>query len=203
MTDGSRPDLLRASPGPRRRRSGQWIGVAVVAVGIAGAAVVVPPLITPDRDRAAPEPSKSPSARTTRPIVSQAAPSLSASFAPISIQAEDPKNQITGGASAVACRTCRGGQRVRYMCAECSLVVHATLPVAGTRTITVYYEADGDRSLKVRINAAAPRTFLVNGPQWTVPQSLRFTAELPAGPVQLTLYNDQSPAPDLDEIAIG
>nr|BFE60839.1 hypothetical protein GCM10020063_053650 [Dactylosporangium thailandense] len=206
MTDGGLPT----------RRPRQWIGVTAVAVGIAGAAVAVPPLIAPDHDRAEPRPSRTPQtvASAFQPGLSpSASPSpglglgLSASpppgFAPISIQAEDPANTLTGGASATACGTCRGGKRVRYMCAECTLVVRVTLPSAGTRTVTVYYEADGNRTLKVRIGTAAPRVFPVTGPDWTVPQSFRFTANLPAGEVRLTLFNDESPAPDLDEIVIA
>ncbi|WP_433087681.1 hypothetical protein ACQP1P_17225 [Dactylosporangium sp. CA-052675] len=212
MTDGGLPT----------RRPRQWIGVTAVAVGIAGAAVAVPPLIAPGHDRAEPRQSRTPQtvASGFQPGLSPgASPSLGAGpspgaspgpgasptpgFAPISIQAEDPANTLTGGASATACGTCRGGRRVRYMCAECTLVVRVTLPSAGTRTVTVYYEADGNRALKVRIGTAAPRVFPVTGPDWSVPQSLRFTANLPAGEVRLTLFNDESPAPDLDEIVIA
>jgi hypothetical protein len=195
-------------------RSRQWIGVTAVAVGIAAAAIVVPPLILPDRKEAGPAPSAGPSgpaSRVPQPVASGFQPGLSPSpgpsaarsFAPISVQAEDPANTLTGGASAVGCGTCRGGKRVRYMCADCTLVVRVTLPSAGSRTVTVYYEADGNRAVKVRVNGAAPRSFGVTGPDWTVPQSFRFTADLPAGPVQLTLFNDESPAPDLDEIVIA
>ncbi|WP_433219934.1 hypothetical protein ACQP00_16590 [Dactylosporangium sp. CS-047395] len=176
----------------------QWIGVTVVAVGIAGAAIIVPPLILPDHEPVAP--SLSPS---FNPPASAFQPGASPSFAPVAIQAEDPDNKLTGGASAVSCSTCRGGKRVRYMCADCTLVVRFTLPSAGARTVTVYYESDGDRSLKVRVNGGAARTFPASGPDWTVPQSFRFTAELPAGTVELTLYNDSAPAPDLDEIVVG
>jgi hypothetical protein len=188
-------------------RSRQWIGVTAVAVGIAAAAIVVPPLILPDRKEAGPAPSAGPTTRPPQPVASGFQPGLSPSaprsFTPISVQAEDPANTLTGGASAVGCGTCRGGKRVRYMCADCTLVVRVTLPSAGSRTVTVYYEADGNRAVKVRVNGAAPRSFGVTGPDWTVPQSFRFTADLPAGPVQLTLFNDESPAPDLDEIVIA
>ncbi|MFI5914063.1 hypothetical protein [Dactylosporangium sp. NPDC051541] len=197
----------------------QWIGVTAVAVGIAAAAIVVPPLLLPDHDNAdkspnAAEPSQSlslspsaqPAASARQPGPSPSATATTSApsgFTPISIQAEDPANKITGGASTVACATCRGGKRVRYMCAACTLVVKATLPSAGTRTVTVYYEADGNRSIKVRVGGGTPRAFLVTGPDWAVPQSFRFTTELPAGDVQLTLFNDDSPAPDLDEIVIA
>ncbi|WP_433061471.1 hypothetical protein [Dactylosporangium sp. CS-033363] len=178
----------------------QWIGVTVVAVGIAGAAIIVPPLILPDHDSASVTPSLKPSSSApAQPPASAFQPGEK----PIAIQAEDPGNKLTGGASPVSCSTCRGGKRVRYMCADCTLVVRFTLPSAGARTVTVYYESDGDRSLKVRVNGGAPRTFPASGPDWTVPQSFRFTAELPAGSVELTLYNDSAPAPDLDEIVVG
>jgi hypothetical protein len=196
---GRRQQGARVTDGRRR----QWVGATAVAVGIAGAAVIVPPLITPDHDK--PDAAPSPPLRSAQPIASAFQPAVSASpsFAAISVQAEDPANTITGGASAVACATCRGGRRVRYLCAECTLVVRAALPVAGSRTVTVYYEAEGNRSLKVRINGGAPRTFPVTGPDWSTPRPLRFTADLPAGEVRLTLYNDESPAPDLDEIVIA
>ncbi|MEU7874469.1 hypothetical protein [Dactylosporangium sp. NPDC049140] len=196
MTDGGGP----------AQRSRQWIGVTAVAVGIAAAAIAVPPLIAPTHDER-PGASRS---RASQPLASAFQPGLSpgaalpaSSFAPISVQAEDPANTLTGGASVTACGTCRGGKRVRYLCAGCTLVVRVTLPSAGPRTVTVYYEADGARALKVRVNAAAPRTFPASGPDWTVPQSFRFTADLPAGEVRLTLYNDESPAPDLDEVAVA
>jgi hypothetical protein len=172
---------------------------------MAAATVVVPPLIAPDRknhgDAGPPSTGPaSPSATTGQPAVMASAPGV---FSPIAIQAEDPANTLTGGASAVACSTCRGGKRVRYLCAECSVEVKAVLPVAGARTVTVYYEADGPRKLKVKINGASPRTYPVDGPEWTAPQSFKFTADLPAGELRLTLYNDDSPAPDLDEIVIA
>ncbi|MFB9451646.1 hypothetical protein Dvina_20845 [Dactylosporangium vinaceum] len=207
----------------------QWIGVTAVAAGIAAAAIVVPPLLLPDRDESDDSPASvtGKSARPDQPpgsalqpgagsgapgsggaspgpaSTAPASPSAPGAFTPIAVQAEDPANRITGGASAVACASCRGGRRVRYMCADCTLTVKVTLPSAGTRTVTVYYEADGNRSIKVRIGGGTARTFPVTGPDWTVPQSLRFTADLPAGEVQLTLFNDDAPAPDLDEIVIA
>ncbi|MEV6923197.1 hypothetical protein AB0M46_01595 [Dactylosporangium sp. NPDC051485] len=177
----------------------QWIGLTALAIGIAAATVAVPPLIAP-KHKAEPGPSGSPSPPVPPPARGSAG---APSFAPIHIQAEDPGNELTGGASPIACGTCRGGKRVRYLCAECRLVVRATLPVAGPREITVFYETDGHRRLKVSVNGGPARIFDVDGPGWTVPQSFRFTAELPAGELRLTLYNDESPAPDLDEVMIA
>jgi len=210
VTDGSLPDILRA---PRARRSGQWVGLSLVAVAMAAATVLVPPLITPP-DSAAPAPSSSaavtPSSTAVAPSSALVAPQASASsalsaarFTPVTIQAEDPGNLLTGGASVVTCATCHGGGRVRYLCNTCTLVVRTALPVAGSRTITVGYEVDGPRFIKVSINGAPASSWPVTGPEWTVPQTFRFTAQLPAGDLRLTFFNDESPAPDIDDVIIA
>jgi len=192
-----------------KQRLGQWLGLGALAIGIAVATVVVPPLITPRHDAAAPAstPSSSPPSSTptkaAKPTTTTAAPRTTAPFIPITIQAEDPATTLTGGAAAADCATCRGGARVRYVCTACTVIVRATLPVAGARTVTVVYEADGRRSLKVSVNGAAPRTWPVTGTDWETPRTLRFTADLPAGPVRLSLFNDETAAPDIDEVVIS
>ncbi|MEV0130087.1 hypothetical protein AB0H83_16700 [Dactylosporangium sp. NPDC050688] len=191
-------------------RRGQWLGVAVVAAGMAAATVLVPPLIAPERDPAPADPAARP---TATPAATPAAPatrqasiavgSAPAPFTPVVIEAEDPGNELTGGAAVTACGTCHGGHRVRYLCFTCTLVVRTVLPVAGSRTVTVGYEVDGPRSVKVSVNGAPARTFQVTGPDWTVPRSFQFTADLPAGPLRLTFFNDATPAPDIDVVTIS
>jgi hypothetical protein len=187
---------------PSHRRS-QWLGFGVVTAGIAVATVAVPPLITPHH-----HPPKAGS--SAAPVVSSASPaqprggvSSPARFVPITVEAEDPHNALSGGAAATDCATCRGGRRVRYICVACRVVVRTAVPVPGRRTVTVYYETDGPRSLKVSLNDAPAHSWPVTGPGWTTPHSFRFTADLPAGPLRLTLYNDESPAPDVDEVVIS
>ncbi|MEU0558496.1 hypothetical protein [Dactylosporangium sp. NPDC006015] len=177
----------------------QWLGVTVVAAGMAAATVLVPPLIAPDRDTDGGKPVVSAPPVRGSAAVPGSAP---ASFAPIVVEAEDPGNRLTGGAAVTACGTCHGGARVRYLCFTCVLEVRAVLPTAGSRTVTVGYEVDGPRAVKVRVNGAAPRTFQVTGPAWTVPRSFQFTADLPAGELRLTLFNDDTPAPDIDVVTI-
>jgi len=189
------PDTVR----PSGRRS-QWLGLASVTVGIAVAAIVVPPLITPRHH--VPPPAASSAAPTTSLAQPAAGASSPAQFAPITIEAEDPHNTLSGGAAATECATCHGGGRVRYICAACRVVLRATMPVSGRRTVTVFYEADGPRSLKVRVDDARAASWPVTGPGWTTPRSFHFTADLPAGPLRLTLYNDESPAPDVDAVVI-
>jgi hypothetical protein len=168
---------------------------------MAAATVAVPPLIAPHRKSPEAAPTPTPSGAASGPLFASAV--VPAGFAPISIQAEDPLNRLTGGASVVSCATCRGGHRVRYLCPTCAVEVRFTLPVAGSRKVTVWYEVDGPRSIKVSVNGGPSRSWPVDGPDWSVPRSFDFTADLPAGQVSLRLYNDDSPAPDLDEIAIA
>jgi hypothetical protein len=216
VANGNVPDTFRSSSGHQRpsRRRGQWLGLTALATGMAVATVAVPPLVTPHRGTA-PVASASPSVSIARPPASGAgSPSVGASspssgahsparFTPITVEAEDPHSTLSGGAAVTTCATCRGGHRVRYLCFTCRLVVHATVPVSGRRTVTVVYEADGDRVIKVRINDAPARTLPVTGPDWTTPRSVQFTADLPAGPLRLSLYNDETPAPDLDQVVIS
>ncbi|NLU79484.1 hypothetical protein HCA58_14050 [Micromonospora sp. HNM0581] len=140
--------------------------------------------------------------RSSTPGVSQPTePSQTpTTFSPVSVQAEDPGNSITGGAAVTSCGTCDGGARVRYLG---RVVVYLDVPTAGTRTVTVTYESDGARELKVAINNAAPSSFQVSGTSWQLPRTLQFTAAIPAGRVAVTLYNDTSPAPDVDKVTIS
>jgi hypothetical protein len=209
VANGNVPDTFRSSSSHLRpnRRRGQWLGLTVLATGMAVATVAVPPLVTPHRGTGSAA-SASPSVSVARPsVVGAGSPSAGAGsparFAPITVEAEDPHSTLSGGAAVTACATCRGGHRVRYLCLACRLVVHATVPVSGRRTVTIVYEADGDRAIKVRINDAPARTLAVTGPDWTTPRSVQFTADLPAGPLRLSFYNDESPAPDLDQVVIS
>jgi hypothetical protein len=136
---------------------------------------------------------------TAAPLSSPSAPT----FQPIEIEAEAPGNVITGGAKAIACVPCSGGYRVGYIDTVSTLVVRATLPSAGTRTVSVIYESDGPRLLKVSANGAQVDQRWVTGTGWEVPQTFQFVAELPAGDVPLTFYDDVSPAPDVDAVIVS
>ena len=206
MANGIVPDALPEHR-PRPRHRSPWLGLTVVTAGIAIAAVVVPPLIAP-RHHADP-----PAALASSPaVVSAPAPSSGsaspaspspARFTPITAEAEDPHTILSGGAAPTDCATCHGGGRVRYVCATCRVTVRTTLPVSGRRTVTVVYEVDGPRRLKVSVNDSPADAYRVTGPGWDTPQSFRFTADLPAGPLRIALFNDESPAPDVDAVVIS
>jgi hypothetical protein len=123
----------------------------------------------------------------------------------VTIQAEDPGNLILSPAAIIACETCHGGSRVRYIGGPSGgqVVIRATLAAAGSTRVTVVYESDGLRTFKISINGGPPLVRNVSGPDWTTPRTFGFDATLPAGTALLTFYNDEAPAPDLDKIVLG
>ncbi|NLU77199.1 hypothetical protein HCA58_02080 [Micromonospora sp. HNM0581] len=158
------------------------------------------PPSTPDqsgtRVAPAPTPPVAPSPAAASPDSSPPAPS----FSPVSVEAEDPGNLLSDGAAVVACGTCDGGARVRYVG---RVTAYLTTATAGRRTITVRYEVDGERGLQISINGAAPTSHRVSGTGWGTPQTLRYTATVPAGRISMAFYNDAGPAPDIDKITIS
>ncbi|MFY1672088.1 hypothetical protein ACN27G_19305 [Plantactinospora sp. WMMB334] len=118
----------------------------------------------------------------------------------VSVQAENSTNAITGGAAVAACSACDGGARVRYLG---HVTVYLTVPTAGTRTVTVTYEVDGQREIKVTVNNAAPRVFTVTGTSWDIPKTFRFTAAISAGRNAISFYNDAGGSPDIDKVTIS
>jgi hypothetical protein len=207
VADGIAPDTLPGHHLPVRR-SRSWVGLAVVTAGIAAAAVVVPPLIAPDHHQravapVAPVPSSSAASPSPSPSATVTPSATPVSFTPIAAEAEGAGSILTGGAAKTDCAACHGGGRVRYICDSCRVTVRATVPVSGRRTLTVVYEADGPRFLKVSVNGGIPRTYPVTGPGWTTPRTFHFTADLPAGPLRVSLFNDESPAPDIDAVLIS
>jgi len=124
-------------------------------------------------------------------------------FVPLRIEAEAPTNVVAGGAALVPCGPCSGGVRVGYIGATAAVVVIADLSAAGRRTIRVTYETDGPRQLKIKANGVPIDARWLDGDGWESPRSFTFTTTLPAGVVQLTFYNDQSPSPDIDQVTIS
>ena len=120
VIDGNAPATAHVRH--RRRYRGGWprsrLRLAIFVAGFAAVTVAVPWMVAqlarqmPSTALASDPSMVAPSSETARP-----------SFTPISVQAEDPGNTLSGGAAIVACATCEGGYRVRYLCASCRLVV--------------------------------------------------------------------------------
>jgi hypothetical protein len=144
----------------------------------------------------APEPSRAaePAPRTTPPA---------ATFVPLRIEAEAPATLLTGTASRVSCGACSGGARVRFIDFTSSVVFVANLPTAGLRTVRVTYETGELRQIKIKVNGTLVVTRWLEGNNWEAPRSFTFTTTLPAGPLRLTIYNDQNPSPDADQVVIS
>jgi hypothetical protein len=130
-------------------------------------------------------------------------PSSEPAFKPIVVEAEAPSNILQGGAEVVACAPCQGGYRVRYLGVSERLVVPINIPVGGKRRVSIVYECDGSRKIKVSINGALVDTRSVIGVSWETPLNFSFTTHISAGPVVITLFNDESNAPDIDAIVIS
>ncbi|MDQ7905725.1 hypothetical protein RB614_14495 [Phytohabitans sp. ZYX-F-186] len=171
---------------------------------------------------AAPRPSLSPTAppaepgRLTAPTVPTGDPDTAAApsprgtpagptatvkrFTAVSVQAEDPGNLLADGAGVTSCATCEGGGRVRYLG---KLTVYLDLPSAGSRTVTVTYESDGDRQIQVSTTDGRSWSFDTPGAGWETPRTFTFNAYLPAGRVALLFHNDNHPAADIDKVTIS
>ncbi|WP_432837411.1 hypothetical protein [Dactylosporangium sp. CA-092794] len=212
----------------RRLRPRHWVGIGILAVAVGIAAFILPPLIGSSgggspapRGAAGPGPGSVTSTSATLGVTgtepaltagspgpssapSSAPPAVTAApFEPISLQAEDPTSSLAGSASVADCDTCDGGARVRYIDLQASVTLHFVVPSAGRREITVLYELDGDRKLKVSINGGPPVKQVLTGHSWDKPSAFSFVAVVPQGVVTMRLYNDEGPAPDIDKVTIS
>ncbi|MFC0527171.1 hypothetical protein [Phytohabitans kaempferiae] len=148
---------------------------------------------SPPRNPGRPAPSPKPS---DPPQTGPAVP-----FRPINVEAEASGNLTGDGAQIADCAACHGGARVRYLG---RLTVYVDVPVAGRRTVTVYYTTGQPRELSVAINDDAVGTFDVNGADWESPKSIEFDATIPAGRVAMRFYGaNHANAPDIDKVTIS
>jgi hypothetical protein len=208
--------------------SNERVWFAVLLAGVVVTAVVVPPLVAPQLGQTTPDsaagtsepptttlasPSPTSPAATASPTGKPTTPASTGAtgavdrppgeFRPIVIEAEAPGNIFPGGASVIECVPCHGGYRVRYIFGPDRLTLKADVPTGGTRTVTVVYESDGPRVIKIDVNGVFVLEKAVTGTGWEVPQTMTFTTGIPAGVVSISTYNDESPAPDIDAITIS
>jgi hypothetical protein len=144
--------------------------------------------------------SPAPDPTTATGPVPSGTPSAAQPFTPISVEAEAAGNQLNG-AKIASCVTCDGGARVQYVDDVNQLEVYVTLPEAGTRTVAVRYESDGDRTMAVRINDGPTTVHPVTGSGgWETPATVTFEAYLPAGRVAIRFAGH---SPDIDRVILS
>jgi len=162
-----------------------------------------PEAATVSKSALPPSPVPSPSAprRTASPTASSARPTPS--FRAIRIAATAAGNQLFG-VEPIACPTCVSGSRVQYVGQGHGIVVPLhDIPVAGRRTLIIYYESDGARPLQVVVaDHPAVTLHLPGKDSWITPAQARLSIQIPAGDSKIRLFHADKPAPDLDEIVI-
>jgi hypothetical protein len=78
------------------------------------------------------------------------------------------------------------------------------LVASSMRTVSVTYETDAPRPLRIKINDVDVGMRWLDGGGWDVQVSVAFSAALPAGVVRFTFCNDDaSPAPDIDRVVVS
>lgn len=221
----------RAAVSPVPAVSRRVLGWAALGLAVAATIAVVPPLVMPapqpDRGSAAGGPPGSPIAPPSAvtaptsptpsrtPLVS-AAPSRSnaavprdrttglAKFRPITVHAADPAN-LRVGARVIECSTCVDGSRVGYIGGPNTLAVRITgVPEAGERTLTVVYETEQPRTLKLAVDAGPVRELTLAGARsWLIPVRTSVRLRLPKGACWIRFFNDTGSAPDINTVTVS
>ncbi|WP_212843110.1 hypothetical protein [Catellatospora sp. IY07-71] len=209
--------------------STRMLGWAALVLAVTATIAVVPPLIMPgprpDRAPSAegphgpptaqPSPTPSPpapsristaSARPDRPdaAVPPAKTTAPAAFRPITVHAADPAN-LRVGARIIECPTCVDGSRVGYIGGPNTLAVRiAGVPRAGEWTLTVVYETEQPRTLKLAVDGGPIRELHLAGARsWLIPVRVSVRLRLPKGACWIRFFNDTGSAPDINTVTVG
>ncbi|WP_155384625.1 carbohydrate-binding protein [Catellatospora paridis] len=212
--------------------STRMLGWAALVLAVAATIAVVPPLIMPaphpDGAPAArgpdgsptvlpsavpvppapssPEPSRTspPPAVRSHAAVPPARTTAPAAFGPITVHAADPAN-IRVGARVIECPTCVDGSRVGYIGGPNTLAVRvAGVPRAGEWTLTVVYETEQPRTLKLAVDGGPVRELTLAGARsWLIPVRVSVRLRLPKGDCWIRFFNDTGSAPDINTITVS
>ncbi|MEV4132346.1 hypothetical protein AB0J72_09290 [Dactylosporangium sp. NPDC049742] len=130
-------------------------------------------------------------------------PAGSSTFAAISLHAADAAN-LRNGARVIECPTCVGGSRVGYIGGPNTLAIRVTgVAAAGERTMTVTYETAETRTLRVAVNDGPTQSLTLSGAgDWRIPATVTLRVHLPAGTSWIRFFNDEGPAPDVNQIQL-
>jgi hypothetical protein len=125
-------------------------------------------------------------------------------FASITVHAADPAN-IRNGARVIECASCRGGSRVGYIGGPNILAIRvAGVTSPGTRTLTIVYETEEPRTLKVAVNDGTAQTLqLAGAASLLIPATTSVRVFVPAGTSWIRFFNDTGSAPDINEIVLS
>ncbi|MEU7820718.1 hypothetical protein [Catellatospora sp. NPDC049133] len=207
--------------------SRRLLGWSALGLAVAATIAVVPPLITPapldDRGPAVgalpgspptPPPSPVPPSPVMPSPVASAAERTNAAvppararpttFGPVTVHAADPSN-IRVGARVIECPTCVDGSRVGYIGGPNTLAVRITgVPQAGERTVTVVYETEQPRTLKLAVDGGPVSELTLAGARsWLIPVRVSVRLRLPKGSCWIRFFNDTGSAPDINTITVS
>jgi hypothetical protein len=159
--------------------------------------VVTPPVVTPSA--AAPS-ADSAVADPPIPVTSSRPPA----FRSTTVHAADPAN-LRSGARVIECASCRGGSRVGYIGGPNTLAIPVVgVAEAGTRTLTIVYETEEPRTLKVAVNdGTAQSRQLTGAASLLIPATTSVEVFVPAGTSWIRFFNDTGSAPDINEIVLS
>ncbi|MDI1465371.1 hypothetical protein QEZ54_30825 [Catellatospora sp. KI3] len=193
--------------------SSRLLGWSALVVAVGATIVVVPPLLMPQPgavpaarpSAAAPSgrPSPAPGPPTRSPSARPVA-SATSRFRPITVHAADPAN-LRAGARVIDCPSCVDGSRVGYIGGPNTLAVRvAGVPQAGVRTLTIVYETEQPRTLKVAVDDGPVRVLTLAGARsWLIPARVSVRLRLPRGACWIRFFNDAGSAPDINTITIS
>ncbi len=115
-------------------------------------------------------------------------------------EAEDPANELTGGARIQDRAGASGGKTVGYIGGgNGTLGVRVSIEAAGEKEFELQYISGEKRDIRYQCPGASESTLLdlPAGPNWETPMTKKFECYVPQGLHTITLYNT-GPAPDVD-----
>ncbi|GAA2362717.1 hypothetical protein [Dactylosporangium salmoneum] len=183
-------------------RSLRWLGWSSLAVAVAVTVAIVPPMVMPSPVPVAP--SHGVPSDVASPVASPVGSAIaSPSFAVISLHAADDAN-LRKGARVIDCVSCDGGRRVGYIGGPNTLAIRvAGVPAAGERTLTIVYETQDPRTLRIAVNDGPVHTMSLAGAgDYLIPARTELTVFLPRGTSWIRFFNENGPAPDINRIEL-
>lgn len=117
------------------------------------------------------------------------------------------KTWESSGIAVTECPTCASGKRVQYLGQGHYVIVRLKdVKVPGKRTMTIIYTcacADDPRELDVSVNSDPVHTLSVKGAgSWDTPARVTLKLTLAKGANVIRFFNQEDPAPDLDQVLI-